>query len=218
MANPIQAILKQSRSSWLLLTQSMVWIAGSIAAFLLPPPIGSSEQIRVWVRFGQFIITVIIGMLLLGALRWKTKDYVARWAAFAMLSLTLATAAFVTYQFLVIRWTANYNQQRVVIGDVLTPWGKEFQKEHSDFTPEDLVMSASGKTDQVWDRRSLEQRRLILAILYVIALPIFTVCIMSTVQALQCAVFPTDRSTQKRPVSHRRRQPAKLSPGHPRAR
>ena len=73
MANPIQKILKRSQQTWLLLAQSTIWVAGVIVGFLLPPPVGTETESQVWVRFAQFVITIVIGMVLLAALRWKRK-------------------------------------------------------------------------------------------------------------------------------------------------
>jgi membrane protein DedA with SNARE-associated domain len=72
MANPIQKILKRSQQTWLLLAQSTIWVAGVIVGFSCRPRWNGKES-QVWVRFAQFVITVVIGMILLAALRWKRR-------------------------------------------------------------------------------------------------------------------------------------------------
>jgi hypothetical protein len=191
MGNPIQDVLKQSRKSWVMLTQTTVWVAGAIAAFLLPPPSSMPEESRVWVRFAQFVITVVIGMVLLAVLRWKQKKDALRWGALSMLFLFLGTACFFSYQIFAARWTAIYNERPVVIGDVYTALGREYHEQNPHLRPEDLLKHFTGKVEKIWTRESLQQRRLILAAIYVLAMPLFTICIMSIVQALQCAVAKT---------------------------
>ena len=173
--------------------ESAIWVAGVIVGFLLPPPVGTPEESQVWVRFAQFVITVVIGMVLLAALRWKRKQDVFRWASISMLFLLLGTITFFGYQIFAARWTAPYNTGRVVIGDAYTAYGREYHEEHPNLPIEKLVMDVSGAVEKIWTRESLQQRRLLLAAMYVLAMPLFTVCIMSIVQALHCAVVKSPK-------------------------
>jgi hypothetical protein len=199
MGNPIQDVLKQSQKSWVLLTQTTVWVGGAIAAFLLPPPGGLPEESRVWVRFAQFVITVVIGMVLLATLRWKRKQDMLRWGGLSMLFLFLGTAAFFSYQILSAKWIASYNGRPVLIGGSYTSLGREDHEANPRLSPEDLVMRFAGQVEKIWTRESLQQRRLVLAAIYVLAMPLFTICIMSIVQALQCAVAKT-KSRKRAPA------------------
>lgn len=202
-ANPIKALLRRSQNSWLLLTQTTIWVAAALAAFLLPPPSGTPEDSQIWVRFAQFVITIVIGLLVLAAFRWQRRKDVSRWATLAVTFLLLGTAVFFTYQILASRWTANYAGQRTVFGGALTAYGREYQKENPHLTPEELIMGVAGKVERIWTRESMNERRLILAAVYVLAMPLFTVCIMSIVQALQCSVAKT---------ANRKRSPARSKP------
>ena len=174
-----------------MLTQTTVWVGGAIAAFLLPPPSSMPEESRVWVRLAQFVITVVIGMVVLATLRWKRKQDTLRWGGLSMLFLFLGTAAFFSYQILSAKWTASYHGRPVLIGGSYTSFGREYHEANPRLPPEDLVMRFAGQVEKIWTRESLQQRRLILAPIYVLAMPLFTICIMSIVQALQCAVAKT---------------------------
>jgi hypothetical protein len=199
MADPIAGLLKRFKASFLLLAQTAVWIAATIATFLLPPPVGTSDQIRVWVRFAQFVITIMIGFALIGALRWKEKRHTLRWAGLSLSFLVLGATAFLAYQFLAMSWTAVYNLRPVVTGSVYTSWGKQYHEQHPDLSPADLLFHAGGKVEQIWTRDSLEQRQFILALFYVAAMPLFTICIMGLVQALQCGIAQSVRRRQVAP-------------------
>ncbi|MCI0539337.1 MAG: hypothetical protein L0Z50_29365 [Verrucomicrobiales bacterium] len=199
MANPVQRFLRRSQRTWLLLAQSGVWVAGAVVGFLVPPPVGTPDESQIWVRFAQFAITVVIGLMLLVALRWKRKKDAFGWAWISALFLFLGTASFFGYQLFAARWTAWYHNGPVLIGGVYTPDGREYHERNPNLTSEDLLMHHRGELEKVWTRASVQQRRLLLAAMYVLAMPLFTVCIMSIVQALHCA--STNPSKRKRGAS-----------------
>jgi hypothetical protein len=201
MPNPVAAILKKSRASWWLLAQSTIWIAAVIAGFMLPPPVGTVEETKVWVRFAQFVITVLIGLFVLAELRWNRKKDSLGWGSLSALFLVLGTAVFFSYQFFAARWTAPYSNQRVVIGDTFTQLGGQYHRENPNLTMEDLVMHYAGHIEKIWTRESLQQRRVLLAGLYILAMPLFTICIMSIVQAMQCAASSSPRKRARTPRS-----------------
>lgn len=196
MAKKLQQFLGGYQKSWLLLVQSTIWIAAVIASFVLPPPVGTSAETQVWVRFGQFVITILIGLLFLVALRYNRKKDVLPWAATSAGFLILGTFAFFTYQILAARWTTDYAGTPVVIGDTLTASAAEYQKANPTLTNHDLVMHFAGKVEKVWTPASIQQHRFLLAGIYVLAMPLFATCIITLLQAIQCAT--ADR-TRKRP-------------------
>jgi hypothetical protein len=155
--------------------------------FLLPPPGASSQDNHVWLRFAQLVITVVIGFILLASLRWSQKEHAAWWAGVSLLFLLLSAGVFFVYQTCAARWSATYNGQSVLIGDTLTSFGREYRQEKPELSNEQLVMDVSGQIEKIWTKESLESRRSRLAALYVVAMPLFTICILSIVQALQCA-------------------------------
>lgn len=199
MANTIQAFLKRSRKSWTLLAQTAAWVAGVLAGFLLPPPAGTEDETRVWVRFAQFIITMVVGLVLLAALRWKDKDLAFRWGGVSASFLLLGTVAFFGYQLCAARWTAIYNDALVVIGSDYTPSGLEYHTEHPQLSPADLLMKFAGKVDRIWTRESIAEHRILLAGMYILTMPLFTIAIMSLLQAIQCTTSRTARSHSKPP-------------------
>ncbi len=207
MADTIEQLLARWRGSWLLLAQASIWLLGILTGFLLPPPVGAETESQIWVRFAQFVVTVIVGLILLAALRWQRKKHTLRWAGCSALTLLLATATFFGYQLCVASWTADYDGIRVVVGADLTSFGQRWREEHPEQTPEQIVKDLAGKVTKFWTRESVERRRLALATLYVLAMPLFTVCVIATVQAIRCA------SPDK--PSHRRSRARKVKPAPP---
>ena len=117
------------------------------------------------------------------------------WGAGALVFLALGSGAFFAYQILAARWTTAYDQQRVVIGGVYTAYGREYHEQNPHLTPADLLMHFTRKVEKTWTRESLSQRRLVLAATYVLAMPLFTVSLMSILQAIHCA---TARKTARK--------------------
>src|SRR5262245_49583510 len=187
MPNKIQQLLKNSRNSWLILIQATAWIAAVIASFVLPPPIGTAAETKVWVRFAQFVITILIGLFVLVALRWNRKKDVLPWAATAAAFLLLGTICFFTYQILATRWTTAYFGERILLGGTFTQHGAEYHAQNPTLTSSNLLKNYAGQAEKIWTVESINERRFFLAGIYVLAMPLFTICIISLLQAMQCA-------------------------------
>jgi len=109
--------LQQARKSWLMLTQGALWVGGILGGFLLPPPVGvSAADEKTWLRLGQFIVAVVLGLEILAARRWNQPRHSIRWGAVALLTLVIGVAAFFRYQQLTLAWTANYAGDKAVTG------------------------------------------------------------------------------------------------------
>jgi hypothetical protein len=184
-----QQWLQQTRKGWVVLAQGALWLGGILGGFLLPPPVGiSAKDDKIWLRFGQFIVAVVLGLVFLAARRWTQPRHALRWGGVALLFLILSVAAFFRYQQLTLAWTANYAGDRLVIGSVFTSQGQSYSEKNPKISCDDLVFDFAGKTEEIWTRESLNRRRLILAATYVSCLPLFTVCLIAVVQAVQCGV------------------------------
>ena len=177
--------LQSARKNWLPLAQGGLWIGGILGGFLMPPPIGiSAGDEKIWLRLGQFIIAVVLGLVFLAARRWGRQQYSLRWGGAALLFLVIAIAAFFRYQQLTLDWTGTYIGDKVVIGSELTPQGRNYISENPKLSNDELIFKFAGKTEQIWTRDSINHRRLLLAATYVSCLPLFTICLMSVVQAV----------------------------------
>jgi hypothetical protein len=204
--NPIEAWLKQIQKSWLLLAQGGTWLLGVIGGFLLPPPVGmAGSGDKTWLRFGQFLAAVLMGLIFFGVLKWNQKKHAKRWWLAAFLALVFGTACFFNYQRFTDAWTANYAGAKVVVGSVYTPHGRRYVEENPNLSLDSLLQDFIGRADDIWTRDSIDRRRLTLAGLYVSCLPWFTVSVVAVVQAIQClrSAKPAPRPREVRPPRER---------------
>ena len=186
--------LQESRKSWLVLAQGGLWIGGVLGGFLLPPPAGvSAEDEKIWLRLGQFIIAVVLGLVFFAARRWGQPRHSLWWGAGALVFLAIAVAAFFRYQQLTLAWTGHYLGQKVVIGSVCTPQGLSYTQKNPKISCDELIFDFAGATEDIWTRESINHRRLLLAATYVSCLPLFTICLIAVVQAIQCVDKRTKR-------------------------
>jgi hypothetical protein len=202
-----QVGLRQARKGWLVLAQGALWVCGILGGFLLPPPVGilASEE-KVWLRLGQFVVAVVLGLVFFASRRWNQARHALWWSGAALLVLALALAMFFRYQQLTLAWTATYAGQKVVAGSVLTPAGQAELRENPGLSSDDLIMDFAGRTTDIWTSDSINHRRLVLAASYVSCLPLFTVCLIAVVQAIACGAQvsrePKHR-TETRPTGRR---------------
>jgi hypothetical protein len=191
--------LQQARKSWLLLTQGVLWVGSILGGFLLPPPVGvSAADEKTWLRLGQFIVAVVLGLEILAARRWNQPRHSFRWGAVALLALVIGVAAFFRYQQLTLAWTANYAGGKVVVGAEFTRQGLAYTEANPKISTDELIFNFAGKTEEIWTRESMDRRRLVLAATYVSCLPLFTICLIAVVQAMQSSERLARRSTKNR--------------------
>lgn len=187
--------LKQARKQGGLLIQAAIWVIGILGGFLLPPPVGGdSGDVRVWVRLAQFVITIFVGFLVLGAYFWNQKKHTIRWAAASFVALLLATTAFFGYQFFSDAWTVRYNSQKVVIGRTFTALGEANRQKDPGITNDVLLEDVAGAVEKIWTVESIRTRRLMLAGTYLVCMPLFTIALIAVIQAISCI---TGKATRK---------------------
>lgn len=182
-----QRWLQQARKNWLVLAQAGLWMGGILGGFLLPPPVGiAASDEKMWLRLGQFILAVVLGLVFFAARRWSQPRHALRWSGVALLFLAVAVTAFFRYQQLILAWTGRYVGEKAVLGSVYTPQGDAYVQKNPGISCEDLIFDFAGKTEDIWTRESINRRRLILAGTYIACLPLFTICLIAVVQAIQC--------------------------------
>ncbi len=191
--------LQAARKSWLLLTQGALWLGGILGGFLLPPPVGvTAADEKIWLRLGQFIVAVVLGLEILAARRWNQPRHSLRWGAVALCSLVIGVAAFFRYQQLTLAWTATYDRDKVIVGAEFTQQGRAYAVANPKISTDELVFDFKGKTDDIWTRESIDGRRLVLAATYVSCLPMFTLCLLAVVQAMQSSEPVARRGAKRR--------------------
>lgn len=201
----IRRWLQHARRNWLTLAQGALWLSGILGGFLLPPPVGVlPNDEKIWLRLGQFIIAVVLGVVIFAGRRWRQPRHAARWCAVALLALALGVVAFLRYQQLTLAWTAVYDGGKVVTGSAYTPHGLAYRIAHPELSASDLIFDFAGQTEEIWTHASISRRRLILAGTFESCLPLFAVCLLGVVQAIHCS----DRQARRQP-----RRQAAAGPG-----
>jgi hypothetical protein len=183
----IQRWLQQGRKSWVILAQGAAWLGGVLGGFLLPPPVGvSAGEEKIWLRLGQFVIAVVLGLVFFAARKWNQRRHALGWCGTALVFLLLAVGAFFRYQQLTMSWTGNYVGQKIVIGSAYTAQGLAYTATNPRISCDDLIFDFAGRAEDIWTRDSINGRRLVLAATYVSCLPLFAICLIAVVQSVQC--------------------------------
>lgn len=178
---------EQVKKIWGPLAQAGTWVAGIIGGFLLPPPIGAEDN-KLWLRFAQFVITIVVGLLVLPGRKWNRKKHAKWWWMVTAICLVAAVASFFAYQRLTYSSTCQtLDGDVVVIGHEYTPHGADYVRENPGISCTDLIDQHIGKTEDVWTKQSIDSARLKLAVTYIACIPLFTICIMALIQAIYCA-------------------------------
>jgi len=179
--------LKRAGKNWLVLAQGALWLGGILGSFLLAPPVGGlTKEAKIWLRLGQFIVAVLLGLVFLAARRWRQPRHAFWWGGVSLLCLFAAVGAFFRYQQLTLAWTGNYAGDRIVVGSALTPHGRSYMQANPEVSRDQILMDVAGATEAIWTADSINSRRLALAATYISCLPLFTLCLMAVVQAVQC--------------------------------
>ena len=134
-----------------------------------------------------------------GLLPLESQKDTLPWAASAAAFLILGTVAFFSYQILSLRWTADYSGDRVVVGSTFTQEAADYLKAHPTLTNADLINHYTGKIQKIWTRQSIDMRRILLAGIYVLTMPLFAICIISLLQAIHCATIEKPRKRRRDP-------------------
>jgi len=174
------------KKSWIGLSQAAVWILSIIGGFLLPPPVGISETAdKVWLRLAQFTITVVLGITFIAARRWNKRKHATGWWVGSAILLVISLTTFVAYQALSYQWTCKYyNEVKIIGGNEYTPHGADYITENPGASCETILKENAGKVYDVWAKDSIDRRRIALGAIYIICIPLFTICIIAVAQAI----------------------------------
>ena len=200
--------IQSTKKGWGLITQLAVFVCGVISGFLIPPPGWiSARGHQTVVRLAQFIVAVLVGLIFLLIQKWNHRKDVERWTIFAVVSLAASLLTFSAYQHLLDTRTCQYASQPVVIGKQYTEAGLTYLNRNPTSTCTSLLEDFAGKEEEVWTRESIDKSRYLLAAVYILNMPLFTMCIIAVVQALSCSQMrrqhrktrraPTDSSQSK---------------------
>ncbi len=177
--------LDRVKKSWGTLAQSALWIICVVGSFLLPPPVGfSGSGQHIWTALGKFVVTVLVGLMIVAGRKWNKKGQARAWAIVAAALLVVAVSTFISYQSLLFSHTCTYSSKEVVIGNVYTEHALTYLQKYPGKSCEALLEDFVGKADDIWTQESINHERTTLAEVYLSCLPLFAMCMMAIVHAV----------------------------------
>jgi hypothetical protein len=176
-------------SQWKKLLPAATLIIGVVGNFWHEPPPGlGAESSKSITYFSQFIVTVLIGLMVLPMLKWSgRKTHAYLWGKIAVIALIAGITAFFSYQYLSDEWTFRHNDKILYIGSVPREDVKEFIQRNPGLSHSELLEYAGWDPRNIWTEKSLHRRRLILTGVYVLCTPLFAIAIMAVAQVLYCS-------------------------------
>jgi hypothetical protein len=173
------------RRRWGLLAQGSLFILGVVGAFVLPPPIGGTgHENKIWLRLAGFIVAILLGAMVLLSLRWGDRKSTSWWGIAAIVLLILSVAGFFIYQHMVDNYICQYFGRALVIGDEYTKQAQLHISQNHGITCSGLLEDFVGNAEDVWTSESINRCRMSLSGAYLACVTLFSLCIMTMVQAL----------------------------------
>lgn len=179
-------IFTNLQSYWNLLFLVATWVMTTIGGFWVPPPADITNDNKSMTVFAKFIVSIIIGLMILPMSKWYQKKYAFSWGMIALLTLVIGITAFFTAQYLRDIWTVTDRGDVYYTGTTYTDAAVAYLKEHPQTTRKELLEDATWKPEYIWTEDSIRNCRLILASVYVLCTPLFAICMVSIVQLLYC--------------------------------
>src|SRR4051812_3511762 len=103
MIMPILDALKENWNRFVLFAAA---IGTLFSTFLILPPSGGGEN--VWYQYGAFLVAVLTGLWFVPMIRWSARKFAVRWWVAAAVCAVISTAAFLSYNNCLERWTVAY--------------------------------------------------------------------------------------------------------------
>lgn len=177
--------IRTFEKNWNVLSAIALFIIGILGTFLIPPPDYLANE-PVFANAGKFIATIVIGLILVPILLWKTNKHTRNWWIVALLSFLLSIVCLFSYLSLKQKWMCRcFDENKLIlIGSEMKPSLNESLK-NSDC--QELLQGSSCYPEKVWTKASIDRNRLILAGVYILSLPLFIIAMMSVVQAIYCS-------------------------------
>ena len=176
------------KKQWNLLSEASAWILSTIGGFWRQPSATIPQDSTRLESFGQFFLTLAVGLLVIPANRYRRKKHTRGWVLVALGLIVLIPVVYFVQDWYVTSWTCGYAGERVIVGSNsdLTEHGKKYVADHPNDTCDQIVWDHAGKVEDVWAREAIDSRRRVLAILYIAFLPLMAGGMISVIQASYC--------------------------------
>lgn len=174
------------KKQWNMISATATWVGEMVRGFWRPPE-AAINTVGV-PQFGQYVLTIAVGLLLIPAHLFREKKHTLWWVALAVAFLLGSLPVFFSYQHYATAWTCPYAGTRVVVGgeEDLTPHGADFFDKNSDLTTREVVWIHAGDVGELWNQAAIESRRERLQWMYIGYLPLFAAALICGIQAFYC--------------------------------
>ena len=181
-ANPLSDLKKQ----WNVLLAATTALMATIHTFWELNSLDLSKAVS---GFATFTVSIVLGLMILPQIKYREKCHARLWWKVAAVALLLGAAAFFSYLYLQSSWTVRHQDTVLYIGSEPVDEGvARFLKENQGLSKEELLGKyASWDPGLIWTERSIIQRRLIVAGVYVLCTPIFAIAMIAVIQLMYCA-------------------------------
>src|SRR5437867_2840159 len=151
---------------WNVVTELSAWIGIVIGGFWREPPVSTSQTTSTLGSFGQFFLTLAIGLMAIPVYRYRQRRHSRAWVVTGLTLVVLTPVAYFLHNWYATAWTCPYAGTLVVVGPdaELTDHGKKYKADNPDLTCEQILWNHAGNTGEVWAKNSIDRRWLTLAV------------------------------------------------------
>lgn len=177
------------KERWNVLAEAAAWLLSLIGTFLVPPPTGTQQSPQdspVW-HFGRFVLILFVGLLLVPVQSWNRAEHTPRWFVLAVIGFVGCFVAFFGYTYLGDTWTCKYDGRSVVVGSEWTTHGAGYAAgPGANLTCEQRLWEHRGEVEELWTKESIDSRRRLLALIYLLSLLLFSAALICVLQTVYC--------------------------------
>jgi hypothetical protein len=187
------------KAHWNKLGGLAVW-GGTTVNSWCREPLAVLEQVVRPSVVDSLYLALPVGILAYPLCRYQSRPHAVYWQVSTVVIVALAVAAYLASEHLLKCWSCEYADGRILVGvdSELTEHAKAFKAANPSASDHDLVMSYTGQTSLIWNRGSIDRRRLTLQILHAAVLPLAAVSLICVTQTCWCV----SRHTNDPPPSH----------------
>jgi len=186
----MKAFFDKLQEHWVVMVQIAVWVGSALSSFLLPPPLdymgidqGSYNP------FIQFLTTLLIGFIFLPIRTRSVRIYTWFWWKIALGFVVGGIIGFLVYQSFKVTRSVEYPERSrnyKIIGNTLTRRAQKSLEQGEAASVEELIMDVGGDARKLWPIQEIRYNTILMLALYSLCQFLFTVGIITLLQAIDC--------------------------------
>lgn len=188
---------------WQAITSAAATVVATATALFRPPPVGDTTAL---VALGGFLAAVSSGLVYVAMVRGTSRKHLPWWVATAAVSAIGAIACVHLYEVHWDSYVGTYQGEKQIVGDTYTPEGAEWIKQRGYADPSRLLFDAGGNASIIWTTESIARIKRNMRLTYTAGFPLIALGILSTIQAVHCALLRTKKRRSKPAVRASARQ------------